>query len=84
MYADQMIKRCPFCNGKARLRHSIYVSPEKKFEVQWTSIDCPECTAMIFNPRMEEAIRLWNTRKGIRYDDDVDPFMHVITDDSCE
>lgn len=53
------IKRCPFCNGKAKT-DSIYWGNE---EDDYSVVVCTECGAM--GPKCqteEEAIEMWNRR----------------------
>ena len=52
-----ILKRCPFCNGYARLRH-LTDKPEK----YWAG--CDACNISTDFVEKEEAIEKWNRRDG--------------------
>lgn len=58
--ANEQLRPCPFCGGKAHVNDHIY------FEVPPTyGIVCGECGSMSrqFYDTMGEAVAAWNTRK---------------------
>lgn len=58
------IKRCPFCNGKARTDSICWGDEEEYLVDDYSVVVCPECGAT--GPKCqteEEAIEMWNRRE---------------------
>lgn len=54
---DIKLLPCPFCGGKAELKHNIL----------WDWVQCENCSAMTQEKHCKEnAIEAWNTRKPMK------------------
>lgn len=59
----QKLLECPFCGREADVTE-VYMGRKKIYRVECMEIDCPvKVSTFTFGTR-EEAIEMWNTRKG--------------------
>ena len=57
------LKRCPFCGGKAELRHVLSYYDQKRGKHLGCFVICSECLTSSDNYNNEEnAVRHWNNR----------------------
>lgn len=56
---DKTLKPCPFCGGKAKIKHADY----SNYSIYW--VECTECRCeLTASEKIGEAVERWNIRKG--------------------
>lgn len=60
-----LLKRCPYCRGKAEIRKEILLSDNGDEDIFW--VHCVECDASTeYWAKKRWAIQAWNRRKNVQ------------------